>query len=1015
MEKLNTEKENTNISAVATAPEVSLENAKSILEKQDTNIEKKKAKIEKKLLQNEEAGKERSEASIAKLQANNEKAKQTASEALLIAEYSGEYQRRLAKAQNRQKQKELLEKQERALLAEKEKKEARQSEIDEFLRRESEEQSAREGRALSMLEKLNSLYEKGGEKELEKSEITEEINEKIDTPTPVSEQNEDSAEDLQTQNEEKSQDDELVLKIGYNRPMDEDELTIRIGAFSVPSPRPEVEAINEEIRIAEQRHSELRRNAVICANGVFEEEKRLLRDEDTRYAEEIAELRARLDELSLRQDNFEPAMQTFVSTVPVDFQGSEADLHYEDIDALNRELGEKAEKRRSYGISKAYLDSELIDSFERYQEKSSRQESKESPELDEKPEKRAADGISRAYLDSELIESFERYQEKNNRSNRKESKKSPELSDAFLYPEKERKRVREDGEYNEQIFDQEYLRHYDDAQAEEYTREHAISYAESYPKMRDTVSYESRYDEYAPQPIEPPIYEESYFSYEPWENPPPQKAVPKKRVSDTNLYDEKRDISAYHTDELDTFKRAELISRLDEFYKQEKLAEKKISKLEASQKNAEKEKNIALIVEKIGVEKEITEFAVEALSSAAYADVRSRISRQKKSLERHIERYNLFCDEYETATGRPLDRLPRSMVSDAMAGRICKPIPNVYYGGDDTTLDELSDRAHRLHYEESVLHREYDRYLEDGARAEFLPESERPRQKSDRMSKIRYATERDVLLIGLRSEYRLASLEARRDVLTHSFGSDTKKLTELEKIDAKIEKVRKSVDRALKIERGDNARYYMLPLLDPIDEKTKKRARRERLNALRVRLNVLLAEREDINERLIALYGGSDKKLGKVELNRKAGIVRRKSAKAMRRRQHQIAKIINKYKAPHSMKEEAYELLNNKIALVALAEETRYKLKKEGAVGNLRRELLRTLRKTRRDIKRNDKEITFMIKRIKTYEARLQDKKDWAKIMLMTFGVVAIVFGAVFIWGENVIAYFTDLISKFKK
>jgi hypothetical protein len=35
--------------------------------------------------------------------------------------------------------------------------------------------------------------------------------------------------------------------------------------------------------------------------------------------------------------------------------------------------------------------------------------------------------------------------------------------------------------------------------------------------------------------------------------------------------------------------------------------------------------------------------------------------------------------------------------------------------------------------------------------------------------------------------------------------------------------------------------------------------------------------------------------------------------------------------------------------------------------------------------------------------------------MLMTFGVVAIVLGAVFVWGENVIAYFTDLISKFRK
>ena len=49
----------------------------------------------------------------------------------------------------------------------------------------------------------------------------------------------------------------------------------------------------------------------------------------------------------------------------------------------------------------------------------------------------------------------------------------------------------------------------------------------------------------------------------------------------------------------------------------------------------------------------------------------------------------------------------------------------------------------------------------------------------------------------------------------------------------------------------------------------------------------------------------------------------------MRRRQRQLARIINKYKAPEQVKEEAYALLNKKIALVATADEQRYKLRRQ--------------------------------------------------------------------------------------
>ncbi len=969
MEELNKERGNqlSEGKNVATIPEKSLDNAKSILEKNKIDLEKGREKIEKQLLRNEMAAKEEGEATKAKMEANNARAKLSADEAAAIAEYSEEYKKRLQKEEERRQKQERLERERERLLAEKEKSEQRQEKIEEFLRLEIEANEERELRSASLLQKLSSFCDRcsseQGEDLGEKSK--EEIEEKIDTPIDIP---------LQNTGKYENADEELVLKIGCEDIREiSDEMTVKIGAFSV-SAQIGTEEINEKIRIAETHHKELCRNAIADAGGVPEEEKRLLSQEDERYKAEIEELRARLDELSSREGYYRAQMQTFVPTAPLYFPAQERDFSYGDISALDAEI-------------------------------------------DSRNAEKAREKFGEAYLESDLITSFDKYQE-NNRRNILHP--SGEYSDAFLYPEKRPEARDLRGGGGNEYLEEEYLRNYAENYREEYANKYSERYADGYSEKYGKESYGEYTPRYTEEQPGYERYDAPYYDYAPPTMPETPPVPVKEQKPDTDLFDEQRDVSTYHAEELSIFKKAELISRLDGFYRQEKALEKKITKIEASQKSAEREENIALIVEKIGVEKEICELSIEALNSAVYADVRSRISRQRKNLEGHIDRYNLFCDEYETATGRPLERLSGSLVRDAVAGKICKPIPNVYYHGEDGdnkygALDAKSDKAHRLHIEESILFEEYDRYLEDGARVEFLPDSDKPKQKSDKMSKVRYATERDILLIGLRNEYKLSVLEAKRDVLMHSFGSDTKKLKELEIIDGKIEKLKKSLNRSLKIERSDNARFYLLPLLDPFDEKTKKRARKERLNALRTRLNVLLSEREDINERLIALYGGSDKKLAKIGLNRKVSSVRRKSAKAMRRRQQQLARIINKYKAPEGMKEEAYRLLNKKIELVALADEARYKLKRSKLYGNAHRELTRTLRGAERDIRRNDKEIKFMIRRIKRYEEKYEDRKTWAKLLIVTSLVLALAVCAVFVWGDNIVDYFNDLISKFKR
>jgi len=478
-----------------------------------------------------------------------------------------------------------------------------------------------------------------------------------------------------------------------------------------------------------------------------------------------------------------------------------------------------------------------------------------------------------------------------------------------------------------------------------------------------------------------------------------------------------------HAEAIDVFARSQLSKTLEKFYKDESVLLRRLDKLASRQRMANPEENITLIVEKIAVQKELCELAIEALGACVHVKAKSKSTKHKRILEGHIAKYNSLCDEYEAATGRTLERIEYDVIDDVLAGKICRPIPNVrYYGNEDefghNAMTAESDRARRYEEEAELVRREYDRYVAEGPYTEDTRADRRASQKrqAERMSAIRRATERDMLLIGLRNEYRIASLEARRDILMNSYGSDRRRVAkEIKSINRKISKVKHADKSSARLEREDNSRYYLLPALPLSEEKTKKGARRERLESLRLRLDVLLAERESINERLIALYGGSDKKLRHVKIKRKAGGVRRKSAKAMHKKQSDIARKIESYRAPLDMKERAYELLNKKIACAATADENQYKLKRMRVKGRARAELIAEIKRSRRDMKRADTELRYMLKKLKRQEERYKDDREWALLLIVLALLSALGIGAWMLWGDRIIAYFNYLIEWFRK
>ena len=505
-----------------------------------------------------------------------------------------------------------------------------------------------------------------------------------------------------------------------------------------------------------------------------------------------------------------------------------------------------------------------------------------------------------------------------------------------------------------------------------------------------------------------------------------ENAKEKKREAVENIEQQhlaEAEISAYsYRDEgLDLYAKSRLSKKIDGFYKESAVLLRREKKISSNQRKASPEENVQLIVEKIAIAKELCEMTADVLGACVYIGSGARTGKYKKTLSLYIDKYNFLCDEYESQTGRAIDRIDPSMVDAVMAGRLYQPIQNVYYHGmeDDSThagLTPAIEREHRIETEESLVADEYSRYAEAGGFSEMTESEMRAVEKhrSERMGAVRRAAERDLLLISLRAEHQIASLQAKKDVLSYSFDLDKRdRQREIRKIEKRIGKIRRTERKAHDLERSDNSRFYYLAALPLSEEKVKRGARRERLEALRLRLDVLLSERESINERLIALYGGADGRHKKTRVARKAAKIRKKTARTMYKRQRDLAKKIDKIKAPVDMKERAIELLNKRIADASEYEAARYTLRALRPGGRARDELVRTIKRTKKNMRLHDREIKYMIRKLKRHEERYRSDREWAGFLITLTVISVLCVAGWMLFGDKILAYLSELRAYF--
>ncbi len=477
-------------------------------------------------------------------------------------------------------------------------------------------------------------------------------------------------------------------------------------------------------------------------------------------------------------------------------------------------------------------------------------------------------------------------------------------------------------------------------------------------------------------------------------------------LSDMEEEEMQRVLSEYGDAQLSTSQdRAELKKAIGEAHKKEREILSRIKKLERKTKNASREEAIRLTVEKINLEKEICELAMDTLHSAVFVKSRADISRTKRWLNAQIVRYNSYIDEYEALTGAPMSRLSKNITRDILSGKLPRPIQNVYYvyEGDavtDTPLalqqDATEDQLRFVkEYDEAdrTTKRENKKAEKEEQKLLKAEKRESARQFAERMNSIKATCDKDVWLIKSRFEYNIAMLEAERDMKLYSF--DLKPVDRdrsVATLNRMISKLKNNLSRAMRLEAEDNDRYYKLIIQNPTKEKVRKRARRDRLDAYKLRLEALISEREVLNARLLSLYGNPEgtKKGAKGSSQQKINTVKKRYARSIYRSQRRIAKRLEILHAPVDLKEKIFDLMNKKIESVAVIEGSRYKLRHLKLRGRARRDVRAEMQQAKRSVRLINKDITFLMKRAERHDQLYASDMAWVG-WLVGVGVVLVI------------------------
>ena len=128
----------------------------------------------------------------------------------------------------------------------------------------------------------------------------------------------------------------------------------------------------------------------------------------------------------------------------------------------------------------------------------------------------------------------------------------------------------------------------------------------------------------------------------------------------------------------------------------------------------------------------------------------------------------------------------------------------------------------------------------------------------------------------------------------------------------------------------DNARYYFTVVNEPeLTEYPKRKVDVEKVKSIRKKIIELLNERDEVNNKLISLYTGSEVNADGTNVNQVYRRVKTQAAERLTKKGEKSAKKVHKLVATPEEKQNLYDLLNKKLDAESSLAVISYRLRNE--------------------------------------------------------------------------------------
>ena len=398
-------------------------------------------------------------------------------------------------------------------------------------------------------------------------------------------------------------------------------------------------------------------------------------------------------------------------------------------------------------------------------------------------------------------------------------------------------------------------------------------------------------------------------------------------------------------------------------------SDKALGNVRSRLKVTEDQKNVAtgynkvlLVINCLTYQRYIIERLAENLAVCCKINDSKKVNSIKKTLLSEIATYNNFTNEYYVITGTKLTAASDTIPQCIIEGKPYPVIPAISYTANDgTTRNSDAEVAAVAASAAAAIDQAKKKNKRDKKNKEVV-------QKSALEEKIAEQANKDVSVLTKAADYKINLLESDRDMTKFRFGQTMGDIDKKKKaVGKKIKEVQQNHKEALKYEADDNARYYAVITNDPATaEFPKKKADRTKIAGLRSEMMALLNKRDELNSKLLSIYGGTEVNLDGTAVNQKWREIKSAEAEKCIKKNKRLATKIERLHASSSERQKLYSLMNDNIDASSTKALSKYRLKEKDYISKVeKKQLNKDISNAEKTIKSNNSEINRAIKRIK--------------------------------------------------